>query len=101
MKTISTQYNITDEQLKEALDYNTINYDSFILHNISTSPSSYGHYRITVEYLINGDEEFLTSESITTDTTLIDAWRDGEDEVKYNDYYDNWQEVVNSMVGNI
>ena len=77
------------------------NVNELDLWNISLIVSGYGHYKIASTWNVNGKKIELNR--TTNNMRLIDAWKsrmqdlyeDGEDG------YDNWDEVVESMLNTI
>lgn len=96
----ANQYQITDNQI-EAFFGAIQGVHDLNLWNISLSPSGHGHYSITSTWNVNGSE--IEIKTTTNNMQLVDAWKSGMQDLfeEGDDGYDNWNEVVESMLNAI
>ena len=103
MKTqiISNQYNMTSEFLAQYFDNIITGVNDFELWSISVSPSGHGHYSITCEFIVDGLTKIVKTK--TSNMHLIDAWKSGIQDMYEDgeDGYDNWDEVIETMLNTI
>ncbi len=85
---------LSDEQIQSIfnditnVDYPNIPVDldiSISVKSLSTMPSGYGHWKVTVDLDINGEHLELTR--ITTDSTAIDAKNDYDNNERQSEGY--------------
>lgn len=100
MSTIFTtqQYNVSEENLSNYFDGELEDVKELNLWNVNILPSGHGHYSIEATFNVNGDE--LIVKTKTSNMSLIDAWKSGMADLYEDgeDGFDNWDEVVESML---
>lgn len=92
----SNEYGVTAEQLANNFNGDIENVETLNLWSISLAPSGRGHYKLTIELNINGEE--LIIKTSTSNMNLIDAWTSGDNYEDGEDMFENWNEVVDSML---
>ena len=100
METIftSNQYNVAQDQLSEYFSNSVDDIKELNLSDVSILPSGHGHYSIKAKFEVDGNE--LEVKTKTSNMQLIDAWKSGMND-NYEDGedgFDNWDEVVESML---
>lgn len=98
----SEQNGITEENLLKYFTY--IDYAASVnLYDINLSPSGHGHYSITAIFEvtdIDNNSHTVKVNRKTNNMQLIDAWKSNTNGLYENgdDGFDNWNEVVESML---
>ena len=74
---------------------------SLIINEIGhPMPNGSGHYKIALEVCINSEGEILTTD--TTNMSMIDEWRLGNDELKQgNTCYTSLAEIATAYISNV
>lgn len=94
----SNQYKVSNENLSNSFDGFITNVKNLKLWNISILPSGHGHYSIETLFIVNDKEKIIKTK--TNNMQLIDAWKSGMNDLYDDgeDGFDNWNEVVESML---
>jgi hypothetical protein len=94
----SFEHCVSNEELENHFDGYIEGVDTLELVNIELYVSGHGHYKVKTTLNVN-DKEIVIN-AVTSNMNLTDAWKSGERDLYYDgdDGFDNWNEVVTSML---